>query len=154
MAMHLVSQDLLPKRVREIVSYDAHHDCGYGDMPSADTGGAIQIDSENWLGAAIRYYDVRAEVVYPDWKDGQKIEDPPLIQPAAITHDDGAEDWHACDAVLLCHSGVWVPPWCDDQWLLFVDSWPQHLTRVLLEQQAYSLRMLPPTNLDTWEGAV
>jgi len=147
MAIQLVAGKFLPSDVTEIVSYDAHHDCGYGPVPdtgeivtTTDEEGRVQVDSENWLGIAIKHYGIRAEVVYPDWKDGRKIEGAPQIEPADWSNDKGLADWHHFDAVLLCRSGVWVPPWCDEQWALFTDTWPKDMERVYLESEAGKMR--------------
>jgi hypothetical protein len=130
-------------RVIEIVSYDAHHDCGYrqGTLLSTDST-KVTVTSENWAGIAAQFFDVRVEVIYPQWRKACN-EDKPQYQPASITYDDGGHDPIPFDGVALVRSGAWVPPWCDDQWMQFLDTWTRGnapLEKVPLEQVAMAPR--------------
>ena len=66
----------------------------------------------------------RLEVVYPPWRTKVEcIESGPLI-PVDRRIDDGTNPTRVYDAVYVCRSGAWVPPWCDDQFQQFLEGYP------------------------------
>lgn len=108
--------------------WDAHHDSGYKSTGSYEAWDATgRVSCEDWM-LVHHGHGSRLQVTYPAWRKvvGQ-VEPEPLV-PVDRRVDDGTdpEDWY--DAVYVCRSGAWVPPWCDDQFTEFMDqapdSWP------------------------------
>lgn len=104
----------------KVTLFDAHHDCGYKGTYEK-WAAQDKVNCENWMlvhhqrGSAL-------EVVHPPWRqkvDG--IESGPLI-PVERRIDTGGPVEDVFDAVYICRSGAWVPPWCDEQFTEFVDA--------------------------------
>lgn len=110
--MHLVSEG------DEITNYDAHHDAGYG-KPLKD----LTISCEDWAHWSAAKLGCTVKTVYPRWKltGGCSAEQTPDCASVTLTHDNGLPDPTPYDAVFVCRSGAWTPPWVDkafDEFLL------------------------------------
>lgn len=118
----------------EVWLFDAHHDSGY---PQEDESGHrrtrtleefIERDTmscEDWmLNHAAQGSKLR--VRYPSWRAGVNgslyhCEPPPAVEvDQALDDGQPVEGWF--DAVYVCRSGTWVPPWCDDAFEDFVNG--------------------------------
>lgn len=68
----------------------------------------------------------KLRVRYPAWRAGAdgnlvECEPPPAVEvDRALDPGGPVEGWF--DAVYVCRSGAWVPPWCDDAFEDFVDG--------------------------------
>lgn len=101
--------------------FDAHHDCGY--RGTLDQWRRTEtVSCEDWmvthaeLGSALH-------VRYPPWKTRAMAVEPEPLVPVDRCMDDGAPIPVTFDAVFLCRSGAWVPPWCDDQFVDMIESY-------------------------------
>ncbi|MEV6400559.1 hypothetical protein AB0M39_38260 [Streptomyces sp. NPDC051907] len=107
-----------------VTLYDAHHDCGYTATGSFEAWKARGVlTCEDWM---LHHYDMgsRLEVIYPAWRgEVGRVEPEPLV-PVDRRVDDGSRSEHVYDAIYLCRSGAWVPPWCDEQFTAFLEAAP------------------------------
>jgi hypothetical protein len=97
--------------------YDAHHDSGYKHQGHVHCG--------NWMLWHRKMGTRDLRVHYPAWRnavDGAG-EAPPVIK-VDRSIDDGAPVDVRYQRVFVCRSGSWVPPWCDEDFDRFVDSYP------------------------------
>ncbi|MFG2113226.1 hypothetical protein ACGFRB_11420 [Streptomyces sp. NPDC048718] len=105
--------------------YDAHHDCGYppNHRTFEDWRTKGVISAENWL-LAHYWNGSKVFVRFPPWRESlTRPSERPLI-PVAMTIDDGRAPDVVFDAVFLCRSGAWVPPWCDRDFSAFLAACP------------------------------
>jgi len=68
-------------------------------------------------------------VRYPIWRQNALGEPTPPI-PVDRAFDDGSSPPIKFHTVLACRSGAWVPPWCDDQFMDFVNAYPGEIEQV------------------------
>ncbi|MFJ4701921.1 hypothetical protein ACIP5N_27550 [Streptomyces sp. NPDC088768] len=106
--------------------YDAHHDAGYKlnhdsfeDWQTSGDG----IRCENWM-LAHAWAGAALHVHFPPWRRslGHPHEEP--LVPVDMAIDDGTAPPVVFDAVYLCRSGAWVPPWADDAFTKFLRAAP------------------------------
>lgn len=112
-----------------VVSFDAHCDLGYcGDKVKRETK-AGHADCGSWLYHSLQKEWVSSvEIVYPDWKgmiEWQQASKEAFLRPFLdrVTPFTWSE-WMASErlyddleAVHLCRSSNWTPPWLDQQFL-------------------------------------
>lgn len=108
----------------EVVLFDAHHDSGYhvttyGQYLKQDT-----FTCEDWLLEHQRCGTDRLTVRYPAWKPSGPTENIPKGSLTRLTLDDGEPVPGVFDAIFVCRSGAWVPPWCDRDFLDFIEAAP------------------------------
>lgn len=107
----------------EIHLYDAHHDAGYQHTYTEYlTSGTY--NCEDWT---YPHYQrgTKIHMRYPQWRSNfDALEPQPSIKLASRRLDDGRQVDKQFDAVFLCRSGHWVPPWCDDQFFAFSGLYP------------------------------
>ena len=111
-------------------NYDAHHDLGYRpeDIDGVITG---HNTCQNWL-LSYALLGAQIKVQYPRWKiKALEVETTPacpqhLFDRGWVTRriDDGIPPPIVFDAVFICRSGAWVPPWLDSNYQKFLDSCP------------------------------
>lgn len=108
--------------------WDAHHDAGYKSTGSYEEWDATgKVSCEDWM-LVHHGHGSRLQVTYPAWRRKVGHVEPEPLVPVERRVDDGTDpdDWY--DAVYVCRSGAWVPPWCDDQFTEFLaqgpDSYP------------------------------
>ncbi|MCK2240056.1 MULTISPECIES: hypothetical protein [unclassified Crossiella] len=125
---NLHAGDMFPGDVeawKRVVLFDAHHDCGYRVGSLEDFAVQPRFSCEDWmLRHAVR--GSALEVRYPRWRP-QAIEQEPLPRGVEVTRviDDGGLVVDVVpDAVFVCMSHGWVPPWCDEQVEEFLDRYP------------------------------
>lgn len=111
--------------------WDAHHDAGYKSTGSYEAWEATgMVSCEDWM-LVHHGHGSRLQVTYPAWrKEVGRVEPEPLV-PVDRRVDDGTDpdDWF--DAVYVCRSGAWVPPWCDDQFTEFMEQAPDSFPTLL-----------------------
>lgn len=114
----------LPDRWEVVSLYDAHHDCGYTNTGSYEEWSAKdKVSCEDWM---LNHYEngSRLEVTYPAWRgEVGQVEPEPLV-PVERRVDDGTTPDHVYDALFICRSGAWVPPWCDEEFTQFLAGAP------------------------------
>lgn len=125
-----------------VLLYDAHHDAGYSVETFAEwqrqhvVKGQIEFSCEDWM--LVHYLQgAKLHWRFPDWHenfkerlregqtDGEVAHGP--FWPKGVTLDaevdDGYEVDMEFDSVFICRSGAWVPPWEDEKFMEFVESW-------------------------------
>lgn len=110
--------------VTEIVSLDAHADCGgYEGTPDWETYIAKgHVTAENW-GVYLATQKAKIEVRYPRWLPNPFDHEPePLVDIWRGT-DDG-QHLGEFDCVYVCRSGGWVPSWVEEDFWAFLDAAP------------------------------
>lgn len=113
----------------EVWLYDAHHDCGYRATGATEWAARGTLGCDDWM-RAHHARGTALHVRYPAWRadaDGvlADVERAPAV-PVDRAVDDG-QPAGAFDAVVVCRSGAWVPPWCDDQFEAFLNAAPDYL---------------------------
>jgi hypothetical protein len=138
-----VAEELGPPDI--IINFDAHHDMGYGSKSQVDAMvKSGQVDCAMWLRAlASRFPETNISVIYPDWR----LEEFPIseerkalkeVLPSQVlkrtkigsfTDKDGSISKVAkpsrkieVEALFICRSSAWTPPWLDSQFIEFVES--------------------------------
>ena len=106
--------------VHEVWNYDAHHDLGYRATREAILD-SRQVTCDNWL-AWYKHAGARVWVYYPQWKD-MAIDGKPVF-PGFRKNDDGKPVSQLFDAVYVCRSSSWTPPWLDAQFRAFLEACP------------------------------
>tara|TARA_R110002096_G_scaffold312145_3_gene506423 strand:- start:1282 stop:2016 length:735 start_codon:yes stop_codon:yes gene_type:complete len=87
-----------------IASYDAHHDHGYGTTLKGS-------DCSNWA----QHVAPAVTVNYPQWRRDDPEGDPDTT-PVHVRYTDRImENDLDFDALFICRSGGWTPPWWDGQ---------------------------------------
>lgn len=121
--------DILPEdgsdAFEHIVLFDAHHDSGYAidtlDQYEAQTA----FTCEDWMLEHQVRGTTSLTVRYPTWKPHGPQEDLPAGALTRQVVDDGHSlTGIAFDTVFVCRSGTWVPPWCDQDFLAFLNAAP------------------------------
>lgn len=110
---HLMLWHLISKYPEcDIVSLDAHHDCGYAESRIS------RIESSNWAEAALRFGFINSlKLYYPEWRR-DLAEGVPKKEPTAVKF--GLPRRQSYDLVFVCRSGAWTPPWYDPEFWEFV----------------------------------
>ena len=114
----------------KVVSFDAHHDLGYGSEEVDRQTKKDHCDCGSWLYHALRLgYVQRAEIVYPDWKGKVEWKDsygaehlkPLRRRIRAFTWSEWLEKAGNDFAVglFMCRSSAWTPPWLDEKFRIF-----------------------------------
>ena len=116
--------------VSHIYNFDNHHDVFY-------TGGGPtprSVDCGNWLGQTLKAQKkVGATIVYPDrerlewefefedrlarkWVESGRLR--------ATTYDELEKGGRDVNAIFICRSGAWTPPWDDKKFMQLVSKTP------------------------------
>ncbi|MFF0481070.1 hypothetical protein [Streptomyces sp. NPDC004435] len=105
--------------------YDAHHDCGYAPNHRSfeDWQRRGPISAENWL---LGHYWNGSQVFvhFPPWRESMKRPTERPLIPVSMVIDDGQALDVTFNAVYVCRSGAWVPPWCDGDFSAFLAACP------------------------------
>lgn len=115
--------------VSEIWLYDAHHDCGYqGDKTMNLIESKGLVDCESWM---IGYYLLnnvlpsRMHVRYPTWKTyAFDVEPEPALKIDRQFDSQFNGTTEEINAVFVCRSSAWTPPWHDAAFTRFIQSAP------------------------------
>ncbi|MGI6331312.1 MAG: arginase [Zhaonellaceae bacterium] len=107
------------KGLNVVYLFDAHADLGYGGLSSLN----FEVNCANWLGKLLKEGLVKeANIVYspftlerPEYfADINKFYNVRYLSPTEL------EPVIDVEAVHICRSGAWTPPWYDDQFVEFV----------------------------------
>lgn len=134
-----------------IINFDAHHDMGYGNKAAIRrqiAKGTVTCDM--WLLSLMSMYrEMRANVVFPNWRleefsmqdewESMKKVISPQVQRrtkigAFIGEDGTVSDVVKPDsrievqALFICRSSAWAPPWLDGQFVDFIDGIQDHVS--------------------------
>jgi len=115
-----VSDEIGP--VSEVWLFDAHHDCGYNKAKATKAVTTGTYSCEDWM----LYYGYQLgpralHVRYPLHRPNAFKEEPkPALPGVDRRFYDEREPTPRFDRMFICHSGAWVPPWCDQQFDQFV----------------------------------
>jgi hypothetical protein len=104
--------------------YDAHHDSGYNIGSLGEWQRRGTLSCEDWMIEHYRRGCSELHVHYPQWFTEALTVDPQPVIPVDRRIDDGKPVDISYDLVFVCRSGAWVPPWCDDQFVEFLNSFP------------------------------
>lgn len=113
------------ERTGQVWLYDAHHDSGYAENRDLDK--ILKDDKvtcEDWMVAYRLMHQAELHVRYPTWKTWAMDLEPEPLVPVDRAFDDGAANPVHFDAVFVCRSGAWVPPWCDYDFQDFITDAP------------------------------
>lgn len=133
--------------------FDAHHDAGYSRERAAQAVRTGRWTCEDWM----YYYGTligadRLHMRYPRHRPGAFTEEPaPQLEGLDRKFYDPDEQTPRFDKVFVCHSGAWVPPWCDPQFKQFVQR-AGRPARALPPPPAE--REWDPDQLETFSGAL
>jgi len=114
------------KAFKSVTLLDAHHDSGYDpDIADIQEWEARNVyDCSDWMLLLQTRGCKDLTVRYPTWKPTGPDE---AMTGGSLTKqivDDGKRLRQTFDRVVICRSGGWVPPWCDHQFLEFLDACP------------------------------
>jgi len=129
-----------------IINFDAHHDLGYCEWARLEEmieEGTCTCDM--WLCALLDWFPkVEARIVYPNWlREESSIERQwksltdklpqymlDRVEMGFFEDEDGSVSDVVChpkeeievQALFICRSGAWTPPWLDHQFINFVEE--------------------------------
>jgi len=132
-----------------LINFDAHHDLGYCEWSRINQ--LIEEETctcDMWLGALMTWWpSLESRIVFPDWMKAEWTikeqmdsirKDLPKelwsrVEMGYFTADDGTvsdvviKPGEKLDvqAVFVCRSGAWVPPWLDEDFIEFVEEGTQ-----------------------------
>lgn len=114
--------------VDEVWLFDAHHDAGYRGKQSLARGGDLQWECDNWMawyrqnGVAGKQLHVR----YPTWRAWAMDREPaPMYKiDRQVISEHNMPEGVEFDRLYVPRSGAWVPPWCDDEFVAFIEQAP------------------------------
>jgi hypothetical protein len=139
---HIMNTVFKRKKIHSITNFDAHHDCGYGQMKTLECG--------NWGAFALRK-GIEVHIRYPEWRKKEEnsesmgsdclgalggnlenLNKPKNKQaeantqrltypPTSISYGlpERPSDY---SAIFVCRSGCWTPPWFDNKFWEFIKS--------------------------------
>jgi len=104
-----------------IWNFDAHHDLGYGNSER-------NLDCGSWANHLLKEGRIcEYHVVYPQWRKefpetkSEYMSKNHTIKRVEIHHE--IPKLPLFNAVFICRSSAWTPPWRDNHWLKFIHWW-------------------------------
>lgn len=122
--MHAGSFAINGKKFDSVWLYDAHHDAGYKrGMSLKDFRKRNRYSCEDWM-LVHALHKARLNWRWPQWLNNADGKHNPQTKGVKVDcrEDDGSTPPVTFDAVYICRSGAWVPPWCDDDFERFIES--------------------------------
>lgn len=117
-----------------IVHFDAHHDLGYSEDIEEAWKHQGMVECSSWLYAALDAGLAKAaDVVYPDWRNGQEKRPGNWAKHIArrVRYMTWSEWRNECKTTYrdvrtthLCRSSSWTPPWLDAEFERLVRDLP------------------------------
>lgn len=105
--------------------FDAHSDLGYGGLPSLE----FELNHANWLGKLLKEGHIsRATIIYSPYTYEKKEQFQEINNAFDIDYST-LNDYRRLKelpvevmvaAIHICRSGVWTPPWLDDDFSRFI----------------------------------
>jgi len=94
----------------EVVNLDAHHDCGYGKHPE-QVPDTFSIECGDWGFWGLKTGRIaKLQQHYPAWRK-RRPEGEPEVSSTSVSFELPVAARY--DAVFICRSGAWTPPWYD-----------------------------------------
>lgn len=101
----------------QVTNYDQHHDLYYSETPP---GQNTEAECDNWASHLLtRHPASQYQIVYPRWRENTP-EDRPNIPGASIEVHTAPLAPAAYDAIFVCRSSAWCPPWADEEFITFI----------------------------------
>lgn len=101
-----------------VINYDAHHDFAYNDFSDVACDNWAYFGHKNKL---ISQYDL---VVPPWWRKKHGKVRYGIDKKIKFHHE--LISCTEVDALFICRSSAWTPPWWDDEWLKFINHWQKY----------------------------
>jgi len=105
----------------EVWNFDAHHD-SYHKMSEIFKDGSGVVTCDNWATVLHVMRGVKIHTFYPEWASWM-MEDKPCTE-MKVQVDPGMPFRRVFDAVFLCRSAGWTPPWVEEKFYGFLESCP------------------------------
>ena len=114
-----------------IWNFDAHHDLGYGSHNEV-------LECGNWASHLLKEGRMHEyHLVYPEWRKGV-----PETKSEHMTRSQKRVNVHyeipklpMFNAVFICRSSAWTPPWRDNHWMKFLHWWKNNQNSVWQEKR-------------------
>jgi len=132
-------------RADRIVHFDAHHDLGYKAETIKKNIENETSDCGDWQFHVLQHYQkLRSLIVYPAWKGSMEWDETwgsdqvyKIVNAGGslfkrVKHVVGVDNEVVraaagkVDAIHICRSGAWSPPWLDQMFVDFVDVLGEH----------------------------
>jgi len=105
--------DAFPKS--NIYNFDQHHDIYYGnELPKKES----QLNCGNWVGCLLNQIK-SYHLFYPPWRKTNPEHKGKLLY-TEVSYSI-PEDPPVFDAIFICRSSPWTPPWSDHKWIEFIE---------------------------------
>jgi len=123
---HALSYEIAKESgIKIIYLFDAHADLGYGGLSSLN----FEVNCSNWLGKLLKDKQIEeANIIYSPYT----AEKPEYFRPFNSIYNIRYRDFDDLDAcagehpsvqaIHICRSGAWTPPWLDKDFARFVDA--------------------------------
>ena len=147
---------------RLMVHFDTHHDLGYHNTP-LKLSRITNFDCENWQLAVLQHYpSLRSKVVYPPWRGLDEMHHHSkwcALDDISrrVTIGAFADEYvhlppgYEVDAVFLCRSPAWTPPWLDMEFKKFVELLKMHAPGVAIVRPFMNeVEEMDPLQVRTW----
>lgn len=118
---HRFSYDIaMDNECSSVINFDAHSDLGYGGLKSLN----FELNCANWLGKLLKNKVARnAAIVYSPYTYETKDEFHEINKVFNIKYlDINHLPKIKIDAIHICRSGSWTPPWLDNKFYKFINS--------------------------------
>ncbi|MFD3157743.1 arginase [Haloimpatiens sp. FM7330] len=110
----------------KVYSFDAHSDLGYGGLKSLE----FELNCANWLGKLLKGKIIKeANIVYSKYSRETPKEFCEINNKFDVNYYNKKEIMSCSNiplkdvqAVHICRSGAWTPPWLDDKFSKFVHN--------------------------------
>lgn len=103
-----------------VINFDAHSDLGYGGLKSLD----FELNCANWLGKLLKNKIVQdVNIVYSPYTHETSEEFSEINKTFNVKYPgiDYLPEIKI-DAIHVCRSGSWTPPWLDNKFYKFINS--------------------------------
>ena len=139
-------KEVIRSKCNVVYHLDAHSDLGYGGLEALN----YEVNCANWLGMLLKEKRIKeAYIIYSPYTK-EYIEEFEEIthcyRVEFITLEEFLERRIKFDAVHMCRSGPWTPPWYDDQFYELAQAF--HLK---IQDYIGSKRVWHPTKLSLGE---
>lgn len=118
---HKFSYDIaLKSKCESVINIDAHSDLGYGGIKSLE----FEVNCANWLGKLLKNNIIKsANIIYSPYTMECKEEFSEINNKFNVNYTqlEYISDMKI-EAIHICRSGSWTPPWLDDFFNKFVHS--------------------------------
>lgn len=127
------------KKCDTIYLIDAHSDLGYGGIKSLE----FEVNCANWLGKLFKEKEIKkAYIIYSPYtheqiQDFKEIIDTYDIEFLSFKELIKKKKEIKIDALHICRSGSWTPPWYDKEFLKFLYRSRRELTGNLQELRTW-----------------